>query len=877
MKRLMMVVVLAVLGAFVLTACATGNEESGTATQSAMQSTVDAASTSAAATAAVIQATEDAVSAAATQAIADAQSTADAAATSAASQPTDEPTVPPTDVPPTEVPTDVPTVVPPTEVPTDVPATEVPTEVPATEVPTDVPATDVPATDAPVVDAAATTAARQARATERAEAAMAATQAAQPAPTEEPTAAPTEEPTAEPTSAPTEEPTAEPTTAPETAGATTVCLVTDLGRVNDGGFNQSAYEGMLRAEADFGLTTKYIETQAQTDYEANINTCVDEGFDVVVTVGFLIYDATIAAAKANPDTFFVGVDQFPAESVANFVGIQFREDQAGFLAGAMAALVSESGKIGGVYGIDIPPVKKFRNGFEQGAKFIKPEIELFGVYIPDFVAPQLGAEAADAFVSEQGVDVVFGAGGPTGSGAIVRAAELGAFVIGVDKDEYLSTFGSGETPGADKIITSAVKRVDQGVYDMVAAVIEGGAGFPEGSLYLMDASLQGVGFAPAHDAGIADDVTAQVQAIFEQLASGELQTGVDPVSGDLLEAAVPAEEATAVPEPTAAPEDTSAGATTVCLVTDLGRVNDGGFNQSAYEGMLRAEADFGLTTKYIETQAQTDYEANINTCVDEGFDVVVTVGFLIYDATIAAAKANPDTFFVGVDQFPAESVANFVGIQFREDQAGFLAGAMAALVSESGKIGGVYGIDIPPVKKFRNGFEQGAKFIKPEIELFGVYIPDFVAPQLGAEAADAFVSEQGVDVVFGAGGPTGSGAIVRAAELGAFVIGVDKDEYLSTFGSGETPGADKIITSAVKRVDQGVYDMVAAVIEGGAGFPEGSLYLMDASLQGVGFAPAHDAGIADDVTAQVQAIFEQLASGELQTGVDPVSGDLLTE
>jgi basic membrane protein A len=503
--------------------------------------------------------------------------------------------------------------------------------------------------------------------------------------------------------------------------------------------------------------------------------------------------------------------------------------------------------------------------------------------------------------------------------------------------------------------------------------VEGGAGFPADSLYLMDASIDGVGFAPAHDAPVPEEVTAQVQAIFEELAAGELETGVDPVTGALLDGAaveeptaeataeesteeataepeataaeeateepvaeateVPAEptadpavaqattearqarateraeaaaaattaagttveeataeptveEATAEPEATEAPEEataepeatsdvaTSEGATTVCLVTDLGRINDGSFNQSAYEGMLRAEADFGLTTKYIETQAQTDYEANIATCLDEGFDVIVTVGFLIYDATIAAAKANPEVYFIGVDQFPAEAVENFVGIQFREDQAGYLAGAMAALMSESGKIGGVYGIEIPPVVKFRNGFEQGAKHINPDIELFGVYIPDFIAPQLGAETAEAFIAE-GVDVVFGAGGPTGSGGIVRAAELGAFVIGVDKDEYLSTFGEGETPGADRIITSAVKRVDNGVYDMIAAVVEGGAGFPADSLYLMDASIDGVGFAPAHDAPVPEEVTAQVQAIFEELAAGELETGVDPVTGALL--
>src|SRR5690606_588811 len=173
---------------------------------------------------------------------------------------------------------------------------------------------------------------------------------------------------------------------------------------------------------------------------------------------------------------------------------------------------------------------------------------------------QLGAETAEAFIAE-GVDVVFGAGGPTGSGAIVRAAELGAWVIGVDKDEYLSTFGEGETPGADRIITSAVKRVDNGVYDMIAAVVEGGEGFPADSLYLMDASINGVGFAPAHDAAVPDEVTEQVQAIFEELAAGELETGVDPATGALLDGGEVTEEATEEGTTEEATEEPAADAT----------------------------------------------------------------------------------------------------------------------------------------------------------------------------------------------------------------------------------------------------------------------------------------------------------------------------
>jgi basic membrane lipoprotein Med (substrate-binding protein (PBP1-ABC) superfamily) len=131
-----------------------------------------------------------------------------------------------------------------------------------------------------------------------------------------------------------------------TADIESVCLVTDVGRVNDGTFNEYAYNGMTDAAEDFGLESDFIETQSQADYNANLQTCLDEEFDILVTVGFLIADATLEAAQNNPDTFFIGVDQFFEEPPDNLVGIQFREDQGGFLAGAMAGMMTESGTVG---------------------------------------------------------------------------------------------------------------------------------------------------------------------------------------------------------------------------------------------------------------------------------------------------------------------------------------------------------------------------------------------------------------------------------------------------------------------------------------------------------------------------------------------------
>jgi basic membrane protein A len=377
------------------------------------------------------------------------------------------------------------------------------------------------------------------------------------APAEPTAAAATEAPTAAaateaPTEAATEAPTAAAaaTEAPTTAAATgegvadptalKVGLVTDLGKVNDGTFNEFAHKGVLAAQEQHGFEYKYIETTAQADYAANIQTLVDEEFDVIVTVGFLIADATKAAAAANADIIFIGVDQgYEAGSVTdNLVGLQFREDQAGFLAGALAAMMSESGTIGIVAGQEIPPVKKFKNGFDNGAQYVRPDINLLGVYLPTFIDPALGGSTAEQMIGE-GADVIFGAGGPTGTGGIKAAAENGSWVIGVDQDEFVTTFANGEGPGADRILSSAIKRVDVAVATEIGKVIDGS--FQGNGIEVFDAAGNGVGLADFHLAAdsIPDGVKAKLDEIFKALAAAELTTGVDPVSGDLVEAEIP--------------------------------------------------------------------------------------------------------------------------------------------------------------------------------------------------------------------------------------------------------------------------------------------------------------------------------------------------
>src|SRR5262249_10510679 len=159
------------------------------------------------------------------------------------------------------------------------------------------------------------------------------------------------------------------------------------------------------------------------------------------------------------------------------------------------------------------------------------DVKTLGVYLDSFTAPDKGASAAEQFIGE-GADVIFGAGGPTGSGGIAAAAKKNILVIGVDQDEYYTTFASGKNEGAANLISSAMKRVDVGVYDMIKLLATGGK-LPDKSTYLLDAKGGGVGFAPAHDSSVPAAVTDKLNEILKGLSDGSIDTGVDPATGDL--------------------------------------------------------------------------------------------------------------------------------------------------------------------------------------------------------------------------------------------------------------------------------------------------------------------------------------------------------
>ncbi len=308
----------------------------------------------------------------------------------------------------------------------------------------------------------------------------------------------------------------------------------------------------------------------------------------------------------------------------------------------------------------------------------------------------------------------------------------------------------------------------------------------------------------------------------------------------------------------------------VNLVTDIGKVDDGTFNQFAYEGMIAAAECFGIqNTSFIETVSEADYAANIATSLENDPNTLVTVGFLITTDTEEAAVANPDVDFIGIDQFLEEYPDNMAGVVFNEDESGFIAGVLAASLSETGVIGVVAGReDVPPVVKFVNGYTAGAQSVNPDIRVLSIYNESFTDIAKGASDAAQFIGE-GADVIFGAGGQTGSGGIAAAAEAGVWAIGVDQDEYFTTFASGSAPGSEYLASSAVKRVDIATFRLIADSIQDTF---EGGLVVGTAANDLITYAEPHDADIPAEVTAAVEAARVGLADGSITTGICGIDG-----
>ena len=285
------------------------------------------------------------------------------------------------------------------------------------------------------------------------------------------------------------------------------------------------------------------------------------------------------------------------------------------------------------------------------------------------------------------------------------------------------------------------------------------------------------------------------------------------------------------------------------LITDVGGVNDGSFNQSAWEGLEKAGEELGVEVNYLESATDADYQPNMETFVDEDYDLIISVGYMLADATREAAEANPDTKFAIIDDATID-LPNVTSLMFKAEQASYLVGYVAGLTTKTNNIGFVVGMTNETMNQFGYGYCAGAIDANPDVTVQQMNANSFADSATGKSMANAEITN-GADIVFQAAGATGLGVIEACQEAGVYAIGVDSDQ------SSIAPNT--VLTSAMKRVDNAVYEAVQELIEGTL---EGGVKTFDLAAGGVDIAPSQDL-ISEDVIAAVDEVKEKIISGDV--------------
>jgi basic membrane protein A len=344
---------------------------------------------------------------------------------------------------------------------------------------------------------------------------------------------------------------------------------------------------------------------------------------------------------------------------------------------------------------------------------------------------------------------------------------------------------------------------------------------------------------------------------------------------------------------TAAPSFAQMPNLKIGVVTDIGTLDDKGYNEFSFKGAQDGATAIGVTDPVpsIVPKDASEYAADIQQFVSQKFDVIVTVGFNLTTATVAAAHANPNIKFVGVDQspecitpagapdaafackgVPATALPNYTSLYFAEDQAGYLAGIVAAYAdkqaaSPTGVIGAIGGTTLcAPCVRYIQGYTLGAQSVNPSISVKASYVTHdfsnaaFNDPAGGKAFAQTFIQANKPDVLFQVAGKTGNGVLEAACAANIYGIGVDVDQWESL----GAPANACIITSAEKHVESAVAQAVESIAAGNLA-PGDVLY--NAKNDGISAADFHDKAslFGPEVTTALQTALAAMQAGTLVT------------
>ncbi len=322
-------------------------------------------------------------------------------------------------------------------------------------------------------------------------------------------------------------------------------------------------------------------------------------------------------------------------------------------------------------------------------------------------------------------------------------------------------------------------------------------------------------------------------------------------------------------------DDTGDADFLACEVTDTGGVDDNSFNENAFDGLTEAADAIGFEPVVLESQSDADFDPNIEALLDQDCNLIVTVGFLLGDATEAAAKANPDTDFAIVDFAYETEYENVLGLTYATDQAAFLAGYVAADQTESGIVGTYGGLNIPTVSIFMKGFEAGIEYYNEQkgtdVSLVGwstadddgLFTGDFEDLSKGRQTTESLL-DQGADIILPVAGPVGQGSVeaIRAGGDAAKLIWVDTDGCVSV-----PDACDLFLTSVKKNFDVSVNDAVTAAADGSFA---GGIYSGTLDNDGVELGPFNE--FEGDISDELQAELDEIRAGIIDGSIPTVLG-----
>ena len=594
--------------------------------------------------------------------------------------------------------------------------------------------------------------------------------------------------------------------APEEAMAFKACEVTDVGGIDDKSFNATAWKGVEDAVAGLGIEGTYLESQQQTDYEVNINAFLEEGCDLIVSVGFLLGDATAAAADANPDQNFAIVDVNYLDA-PNIYGSGFAINEATFLLGYLSAGMTQTGVVATFGGINIPPVTIFMDGYVLGVEKYNEvhgtDVQVLGwdvaaqdgLFVGNFESTDDGRTMGESLMDE-GADVIMPVAGPVGGGTLAVIEERGSgWIVGVDNDWSVSYANQ-----AEYVLGSALKNMDKYVYETIEKAMNGE--FVAGN-YLGTLENGGVGLGYG-GVDVPAELQAEIEALVPQIISGEIAT---------LPAAAPAEEAPAA----------EADMQELTLAIEHFSIIEGTTWSGAHNraGERIAEKYPNVDYVYREEVGPDLSVPFAEELISEGADIVVGNAEFMGMPLLEIADKYPDVNFISIVASDLTTRDNFLRIFPRQYQALYLEGLIAGALTETGNIGIVSAYPNIQVIRRTAGFYLGvmdaAELLGKDITVYVKYSGDWYLPQEERDIASTLVDQYHVDVITQ---QTDSGSPLDVAtEKGIWFVGKDMD-IVGEYGWSNT---DTVAVSFDTRWEV-LYDQIIQSILAGEK-PETVLYL----------------------------------------------------